>query len=233
MATPEEAAQYGAIGGQIGPDNRFYPINPPSNGITQTITRPDGTTETFQVGGSGGGSGRGMTEAQSKDTVYATRAEGALEAFEPVANALTSYVQNGMEIVPFGLARGFQTEDFQRARQSGRELLAVILRKDTGAAVTLPEEKMYGEVFLPQPGDLPGVLEQKRVARIRAVEALKAGMGPEQILRMGQALFDTEMRLDDLSQPGLGSAQGAAPPQPGQALPDGLTEDDLRYLGMD
>jgi hypothetical protein len=29
VATPEEAAQYGAPAGQIGPDGRFYPINPP------------------------------------------------------------------------------------------------------------------------------------------------------------------------------------------------------------
>lgn len=29
-ATPDEAAAYGAVAGQFGPDGRFYPINPPS-----------------------------------------------------------------------------------------------------------------------------------------------------------------------------------------------------------
>src|SRR5690606_7362084 len=28
QATPQEAAAYGAAGGQFGPDGRFYPINP-------------------------------------------------------------------------------------------------------------------------------------------------------------------------------------------------------------
>lgn len=41
MATPEEAAQYGAKAGQFGPDGRFYPITPPSN--TSLTVAPDGT----------------------------------------------------------------------------------------------------------------------------------------------------------------------------------------------
>jgi hypothetical protein len=40
-ATPEEAAGYGAAGGQFGPDGRFYPINPPSGMSVQV--GPDGT----------------------------------------------------------------------------------------------------------------------------------------------------------------------------------------------
>jgi hypothetical protein len=38
-ATPEEAARYGAPGGQFGPNERFYPINPPSG---MTVYGPDG-----------------------------------------------------------------------------------------------------------------------------------------------------------------------------------------------
>lgn len=40
-ASPEEAARYGAAGGQFGPDGRFYPINQPSG--TSVEIGPDGT----------------------------------------------------------------------------------------------------------------------------------------------------------------------------------------------
>lgn len=165
----------------------------------ETIMGPDGRPMIIR---GGPGTAAKFTESQSKDNVYATRAEGAIAAFEPVADALASYVENAKEAVPFNLARGLQTDEFQKARQAGRELLAVILRKDTGAAVTAPEEKMYGEVFLPQPGDGKPVLEQKRIARARAVEALKSGMNADQIIAMGRALLATDARV--------GASQGAA-----------------------
>jgi hypothetical protein len=50
-ATPEEAAQFGAAGGQFGPDGRFYPINPPS-GMTVETT-PDGGVRMVQGAGVG------------------------------------------------------------------------------------------------------------------------------------------------------------------------------------
>jgi hypothetical protein len=51
-ASPEEASQYGAAGGQIGPDGRFYPVNPPSG--FEVVTGPDGRTTVRQGPGAGG-----------------------------------------------------------------------------------------------------------------------------------------------------------------------------------
>lgn len=169
------------------------------------IMGPDGKPIMVQ---GGPGAAVKFTDAQSKDNVYATRAEGAYAALEPVADALASYGGAAAEAVPFNLGRPFQSEDYQLARQAGLEFLAVILRKDTGAAVTAAEEDMYGRMFLPQPGDTPAVLEQKRVARGRAVEAIKSGMNPDQIAAMGRALLATEARTgadqptpDDMQAP--------------------------------
>lgn len=50
-ATPEEAARFGAAGGQFGPDGRFYPINPPS-GMTVETT-PEGGVRLVQGAGVG------------------------------------------------------------------------------------------------------------------------------------------------------------------------------------
>jgi hypothetical protein len=54
-ATPEEAAQYGAAGGQFGPDDRFYPVNPPSG--FEVIQNADGTSTVRQGPGVGRGGG--------------------------------------------------------------------------------------------------------------------------------------------------------------------------------
>ena len=185
-ATPEEAGQYGAAAGQFGPDGRFHAINPPSGFSVET--GPDGTTRIVQGPGVSGGGGKPLTEGQSKDAVYATRAEGALTALEPVAGALVDRASILADKTPLGIGRGVQSDAYQVARNAGDEFLQAILRKDTGAAITNQEQDMYGVTYLPQPGDGPALLEQKAVARRRALEALKAGMPAEAILQQEKAL---------------------------------------------
>lgn len=134
------------------------------------------------------GNAKPLTEGQSKDTVYATRAEGALPLIDQFGAALTNPLERAVEGDPTGLARGLQSPEFQQAQQAGKEFLQAILRKDTGAAITPQETAEYGSVYLPVPGDSPAVLEQKRVSRSRALEAIKAGLPPAAILAQEQAL---------------------------------------------
>lgn len=185
-ATAEEAAAYGAAGGQFGPDGRFYPVNPPSGFAVET--GPDGQVRVIQGAGAGAAAGKPFTEAQSKDVVFATRAKGALEAFEPYGDAMTSRRDRIAEGVPLGLGRETQSPEFQMAKNAGDEFLQAILRKDTGAAITAQEQTLYGQTYLPHPGDGPEVLEYKRAARQRAVAALEAGMSPAQMLAQEKAL---------------------------------------------
>lgn len=130
--------------------------------------------------------GQKLTEGQSKDLIFHNRGLQALEAFEPVANAyavgmdrVASQVPGGNYIVP---------ENFQKAQQAGRNFLASILRKDSGAAITAPEEAQYGAIFLPQPGDKPGTLAQKAEARKQAIDAIRNGLGTAEVLALGQRL---------------------------------------------
>jgi hypothetical protein len=192
-ATPEEAARYGASAGQFGDDGRFYPINPPSGMSLQTS--PDGTVTLTQGPGV-----KPLTEAQGKDNVYATRAKGALADLEPVATALTDYQQQLMGADPTGAVRQYQSPEYQIAVNAGNEFLQAILRKDTGAAITAGEQALYGDTYLPRPGDTPAVLEQKTRARARAVAALESGMDQRQIAMTEKALVDAAKRT------------GAAPP---------------------
>jgi hypothetical protein len=142
--------------------------------------------ETGAVSFQQGGNIKPLTEGQSKDTVFATRATGALPTIDKLGSALTSFWEKAGGSTPvFG--NYLKSSEYQQAEQAGREFLAAILRKDTGAAVTPSEVTEYGGTYLPQPGDKPPVLEQKRVSRLRALEALKAGMPPQAILAMEKA----------------------------------------------
>lgn len=184
QATPDEAASYGATGGQFGPDGRFYPVNPPSGMSIES----DGQGGFKVVQGPGAGRKGGFTEGQSKDITYATRAEGALGTLDEFGDALTNPIERAADYDPTGMVRGQQSPEFQKARQSGDEFLQAILRKDTGAAITKAEMDEYGRTYLPMPGDGKEVLAQKQVARRRALEALKAGMPPQAILNQERAL---------------------------------------------
>lgn len=163
------------------------------------------------------GTAKGFTEQQSKDNVFSTRARGALEALEPVANSLVSRGQQIAESIPLGIGREMQSDEFQVAQQAGTEFLQAILRKDTGAAITEQEVDSYGRTYLPQPGDGPAVLEAKRQARYRAINALESGMGPSQMLARDSALIKAAKETGQARQDEAGQGK-EIPDQPPQFL---------------
>ncbi|MGD9664215.1 MAG: hypothetical protein AB7U34_03275 [Novosphingobium sp.] len=179
QASQQEAAQYGASGGQFGPDGRFYPINPPSGMSVET--GPDGQLKIVQGPGAGGASGMKLTEGQSKDLVYFNRASGAAPILDQSEQALTGFGDAVGDRVP--LVGNYMTSpQYKQAKQAGEEWLSAILRKDTGAAITKQEIEIYGKMYLPQPGDTPDIITQKREARARATDAIKRGLGTAEIL---------------------------------------------------
>lgn len=156
-----------------------------SPGQEEVIFGPDG--KPMLVRGPAGSAAK-FTEGQSKDNIYATRAVGALETLDPVADALTGVGNRALDMDPTGVLRGnMQDEQYQVAKQAGDEFLQAILRKDTGAAITAEEAALYGKTYLPMPGDNAAVLAQKKVSRARAVEAIKSGMNQDQIAAMARA----------------------------------------------
>ncbi len=186
-ATPDELQRFGAAAGQIGPDGRFYPVNPPSGMSLRTT--PDGGVEMVQGPGAGGK----FTEAQSKDNVYATRARGALADVNMYEGALLSLPDTAAGAIPLGLGNYAQSEDFQVGQNAGTEFLQAILRKDTGTAITSQEQEEFGKTYLPKPGDKTATVQRKREARERAVQAIESGMSPEQILAQERALMGTKL----------------------------------------
>lgn len=176
------------------------------NGTGLNVTLPDGTVISQ-------GNMPKLTEGQSKDVVFVTRASGALPTLDSLDEKLTSFGENLAGKMPYG--EFLQSEDYQKADTAGKEFLAAILRKDTGAAVTPSELVTYGQVYLPQPGNPPAVLEQKKAARARAVKAIAMGLPPQVILSMEQQGIDIP-ELPDGSKP----AAGPTKPPPDDGVKD-------------
>jgi hypothetical protein len=196
-------ARAAAAGIQEGtPEYQQFMLN---NGKTETgmVIESDGQGGFRMVQGAGAAAAgaKPFTEGQSKDIVYATRAEGALASLDPIANALTSRGEVAADWLPMGLGGGMQTDEYQVAKTAGDEFLQAILRKDTGAAITTQEQALYGATYLPRPGDSPARLQYKQEARKRAVEALKGGMSPAQIIAQEKALEKAGGAVSPPSQP--------------------------------
>lgn len=212
-ATPEEAARYGAEAGQIDTKTgRFYPIDKASGMVIES----DGQGGFRMVQGAGvtGDRAESYTDAQSKNIIYYTRATGALEDFEPVANAMAGLRDTVSGSVPV-IGNYLVSDEYQVAETAGKEFLAAILRKDTGAAITAQEMVEYGAVYFPRPGDSPERLEQKRRARQRAIQALQNGMGAKEILAL------------ETTGPGDAAPAGQQVPQIGDVV------EGYRYTGGD
>ena len=181
---------------------------------TQVINQPDGSQVAVQwderagkwiplqapEGGNAVKTLPKLTEGQSKDLVYYQRGKQAQENLEGVGTALTGYGDTIKGNVPF-VGNSLVSKDYQLANQAGREFLAAILRKDTGAAVTKQEFEIYGDMYLPRPGDTPEVLQQKKDARSLALDAIKVGMGAASRALPDQAPAQSPLQspLPDLS----------------------------------
>lgn len=131
-------------------------------------TNADGTVRVTQ------GSPK-LTEQQSKDLVYLTRGESAINTLDALDKKLASPKDRALAALPGG--NFAVSSEFQQADQAGREFLAAVLRKDTGAAITNQEFDIYGKMYLPQPGDSQAVLEQKAQQRRVALDAIRSGLG--------------------------------------------------------
>lgn len=188
-ASSEEAAAYGAVAGQFGPDGRFYAQNLPSGMAIEA----DGAGGFRMTQGPGvANSARPLTEGQSKDNLYLTMATGALPDLERYEGAIVGASGAANQVVghlPGG--RFMQGEEYQVGRAAAEEFAAAILRKESGAALTESDREWTDARYIPMPGDKPETLKRKKEARLRAVAGLKSGMSASQIRAVEAALDET------------------------------------------
>jgi hypothetical protein len=122
-----------------------------------------------------------LTEAQSKDLGFADRMVAADPKIEEFSGELIKRTEQTKNAIPV-IGNSLISEGYQRGRGAGGEWLAAALRKDTGAAVTDSEWELYGPLYIPQPGDYPGTLADKKERRERTARAIKKGLGLAEVL---------------------------------------------------
>jgi hypothetical protein len=156
-------------------------------------TNPDGTM-TFTQGPTK------LTEGQSKDLGFLARGQEANRQLEGLETQLTDWGQSQLApLAPLGLGNYFKTPEFRQAKVAADQFLTVILRKDTGAAVTDHEFELYGPMFLPVPGDDPATIAMKRRMRDVAILAIESGLGTAEAIGEANRLVLEAKPADQLS----------------------------------
>ncbi|MBC2773686.1 hypothetical protein H6M51_12500 [Rhizobium sp. AQ_MP] len=189
---------------------------PKDSGPSMSVTLPDGTV--VQQGG------KALTEGQSKDSVYFTRASGAIPKLDQYGEALTQITGRIGSATEQAGGNFIKSKEYQLAEQAGLEFLQAVLRKDTGAAITREEQSEYGRVYLPQPGDSAELLDQKKASRARALAAIRLGLPPDAIINAERAGVDLSVSAMPTEQTApAASAEPTAPvyatnPQTGERL---------------
>lgn len=189
----------------------------------------------LEQGGAGGNPK--LTEQQSKDLGYYTRGNEANAQLAVQGDALTgratgergllrglsdTIIRGTPWVGDSSLANSLVSTERQQAEQAGREVLAAILRKDTGAAITNQEMEIYGKMYLPQAGDSEEVLNQKAEARTRALASIRGGLGTAE--RKAAPLLNGQRTNDEAPTRISGDAEYDALPSGALFIaPDGTT----------
>jgi len=74
----------------------------------------------------------------------------------------------------------------QQTAQARRNFISAVLRKESGAAISIKEFADEEKKYFPEIGDLPEQIKQKQEARELAIEALKAQAGPSGVRQINQ-----------------------------------------------
>ena len=117
---------------------------------------------------------KGMTQEQGKIAGFADRVQASNEVLSsPPADLMTTKVADAIPGGNFML-----NAPQQKFLQAERDFINAILRRESGAAIAPSEFESARKQYIPQPGDRPETLEQKRLARERAFTGLTRELGP-------------------------------------------------------
>jgi hypothetical protein len=118
------------------------------------------------------------TESERKAGAFLIRALGANEAYEGTGVGPRGIVGQAFQDAAPNLSNVLvNSPERQTADSAQDEFVAASLRQDSGAAIPPEELERQRRIYFPMPGDAPQVIEQKRQARIRAIEGLRQSAG--------------------------------------------------------
>lgn len=135
------------------------------------------------------GKGGTLNGEQANALAFATRMQASGRILDDLAAsgvALPSQLRRAAEAVPFvggvaGAAANFAASpQQQQVEQAQRDFINAVLRRESGAAISMGEFSNAAQQYFPQPGDSAAVKEQKRAARERAVQTMMAAVPANQ-----------------------------------------------------
>ena len=118
--------------------------------------------------------GKAPTEGQSTARLYAQRmaqAEPMLQSPPP------SFGSRFKENLPGGVGNVMLSPESRQFFQAERNFINAVLRKESGAVISDEEFANARRQYIPQPGDDPATLEQKRQNRELAIQEIGAAGG--------------------------------------------------------
>lgn len=138
-------------------------------------TMPDGSVRITR-----GGAPKKFTEVQTKSGGFADRVKSSNELLENLEDTKgfnpADISETIMGSVP-GAGNLMISPEKQRYNQAKQNFITANLRLESGAAIGKDEFVKEDKKFFPQPGDSPSVIKQKREARKRQFDILRAASG--------------------------------------------------------
>lgn len=258
-ATPEEAAAYGAVAGQVNvKTGEFKAINPPT-GFSVTTTPEGGTTVTQGPGVGGADVGK-----RGQDYVYTTTPEGkqvaqpiagtpaALQVTE-TAGKLDAAIEVGNNMLAtLESIVGRPAGDGMTAVKPNEALPGILgmfegrlpAKTQAQADLLAKVEQVQGQAFLEAFSILKGagaITEQEGIKATQAYARLQRTQSPEaftaslnefaEIVRLGiKRAQDQKLSLPQVVNPT--QTMGQTPTAPVTPTNQGLSADDMKYLGV-
>jgi hypothetical protein len=117
------------------------------------------------------------TADQRTTASYAVRMEQAaptLNDLEPAIAKMNYFSFAAQSKLP----AAFQSKTMQQYSQAARNFINATLRRESGAAISASEFREAYAQYLPQPGDTPAVLAQKKTNRDLVAASFRSSAGP-------------------------------------------------------
>ncbi len=135
------------------------------------------TVKKVPIPGGGAIYGKTPSESQTNAGLFGKRAE---EANAQLAELISSGVDPSSLVLgaESKLPNMFQGKSAQQLAQIKRNFVSAVLRKESGAAISVPEMQEAEKQYFPQAGDSPEVQKQKEQNRMTAISGLNRAAGP-------------------------------------------------------
>ena len=114
-----------------------------------------------------------LTQEEKTAAGFANRIAEANTTLTELEDVGASIWREGAPYIPNWL----KSEDWQKLEQAQREFINAQLRRESGAVISPEEFGNAAQQYFPQPGDEPGVVEQKRRSRELALSNMRTAAG--------------------------------------------------------